>query len=102
MNWTFNDDRHALMAAVDGKGEFAFHTQLRNDEDEATITNERAADLFREASGVKISCEVLPHIGWTAGHTLVADHFISDWVIIGGDAAHLFTPAGGLGYNPAI
>ena len=29
MNWTFNDNRRALMAAVDGKGEFAFHTQLK-------------------------------------------------------------------------
>ena len=47
------------MAAVDGKGEFAFHTQLRSDEDEATITDERAADLFREACGVNIDCEVL-------------------------------------------
>ena len=102
MNWTFNNDRRAFIAAVDGKGEFAFHTQLSSDEDEATITDERAADLFREACGVNIDCEVLSHMGWTAGHSLVADHFISDRVIIGGDAAHLFTPTGGLGYNTAV
>src|SRR5947207_4973368 len=29
MNVSFNRDRRAFMAAVDGKGEFAFHTQLR-------------------------------------------------------------------------
>src|SRR5437868_5172069 len=39
---------------------------------------------------------------WTAGHTLVADSFGRGRVFIGGDAAHLFTPTGGLGYNTAI
>src|SRR4051812_32041338 len=32
MNVTFNRERRALMCAVDGKGEFAFHTQLRDGE----------------------------------------------------------------------
>jgi hypothetical protein len=33
MNVTFNSDRRAFMAAVDGTGELAFHTQLREGED---------------------------------------------------------------------
>ncbi|HEY7632367.1 MAG TPA: FAD-dependent monooxygenase, partial [Thermoleophilaceae bacterium] len=40
MNVTFNRDRRAFMAAVDGKGEFAFHTQLREGEDEARLTED--------------------------------------------------------------
>lgn len=39
---------------------------------------------------------------WTAGHALVAERFGEGRVFIGGDAAHLFTPTGGLGYNTAV
>jgi hypothetical protein len=39
---------------------------------------------------------------WTAGHSLVAEKFSEKSVFIGGDAAHLFTPTGGLGYNTAV
>jgi len=102
MNWTFNPDRRAFMAAVDGQGEFAFHTQLRDDETEDTITDEGARRLFQEACGKEVDCEILGHMGWTAGHALVADSFGSGRVLMGGDAAHLFTPAGGLGYNTAV
>src|SRR5262249_8526397 len=35
-------------------------------------------------------------------HALVADGFRRGRVFLGGDAAHLFTPAGGLGYNTAV
>lgn len=102
MNWTFNRDRRAFMAAVDGKGDFAFHTQLQPDEDETTLTDEDARALFHQACGAEIPCEILSHMGWTAGHALVADKMREGNVFIGGDAAHLFTPTGGLGYNTAV
>ena len=102
MNCTFNDDRRAFMAAVDGRGEFAFHTQLRDGEDEEAITDDDARHMFQVAVGVPVDCEILSKTGWTAGHALVADRFCQGRVFIGGDAAHLFTPAGGLGYNTAI
>jgi 2-polyprenyl-6-methoxyphenol hydroxylase-like FAD-dependent oxidoreductase len=102
MNWTFNQERRAFMAAVDGRGEFAFHTQLRDGESEEEMTDQDARALFQQACGAEIECEILGHMGWTAGHALVADRFGSGRVWIGGDAAHLFTPAGGLGYNTAV
>jgi len=37
-----------------------------------------------------------------AGFTLVADKFQRGRVLLGGDAVHLFTPTGGLGYNTAV
>src|SRR5262249_27006864 len=40
MNVTFNRDRRAFMAAVDGRSEFAFHTQLRAHELEQDITQD--------------------------------------------------------------
>ncbi|MFT4063842.1 FAD-dependent oxidoreductase [Paraburkholderia sp.] len=102
MNVTFNQDRRAFMAAVDGNGEFAFHTQLRPHEKEDTITDADARALFIAATGVDLDVEVLSRGGWTAGHSLVAEHFQRGRVFLGGDAVHLFTPTGGLGYNTAV
>ena len=99
MSVTFNRDRRAFMAAVDGKGEFAFHTQLREGED---AERPDAAGLFHAAAGARIDATVLACDTWTAGHALVADRFGRGRVLLGGDAAHLFTPAGGLGYNTAV
>ncbi|CCE01414.1 FAD-dependent oxidoreductase [Bradyrhizobium sp. STM 3809] len=98
----FNRDRRAFMAAVNGRDEFAFHTQLRPGEDESAITADDAKAAFQRACGSDIPCEVLSHLTWTAGHALVAESMQRGRVFLGGDAAHLFTPTGGLGYNTAI
>ncbi len=102
MNVTFNPHRRAFMAAVDGKSEFAFHTQLREHESEDTVTDDYARKMFRDAVGADVTVEVLARGGWTAGHSLVSNRFQRGRVFIGGDAAHLFTPTGGLGYNTAV
>ena len=102
MNVTFNRDRRAFMAAIDGKGEFAFHTQLRESEDPERAGPADAARLFHAAAGARIEATILACDTWTAGHALVADRFGRGRVLLGGDAAHLFTPAGGLGYNTAV
>jgi 2-polyprenyl-6-methoxyphenol hydroxylase-like FAD-dependent oxidoreductase len=102
MNVTFNRVRRAFMCAVDGKQEFAFHTQLRDGEDEDAITEEDALAMFRAAVGAPIDAEVVSRGTWTAGHALVAERFRKGRIFLGGDAVHLFTPAGGLGYNTAV
>ena len=102
MNVSFNRERRCFMPAVDGKGEFAFHTQLKPHEDEGQIDDARAADMVRQAIGAPLDVEVLSRDTWTAGHALVAERFAEGRVFIGGDAAHLFTPTGGLGYNTAV
>lgn len=102
MNVTFNNQRRAFMAAVDGRGEFAFHTQLRDGEKEKDITVGDALEMFRAAVGYPVEAEILSCGTWTAGYALVADSYSRDRIFLGGDAVHLFTPAGGLGYNTAI
>jgi 2-polyprenyl-6-methoxyphenol hydroxylase-like FAD-dependent oxidoreductase len=102
MNVTFNRDRRAFAVAVDGRGEFAFHTQLRSHEREDQLTDADARQLFEAAVGLPIAAEVLSRCSWTAGHALVAEAFQRGRVLLGGDAAHLFTPTGGLGYNTAV
>jgi 2-polyprenyl-6-methoxyphenol hydroxylase-like FAD-dependent oxidoreductase len=102
MNVTINRDRRALMAAVDGRGEFAFHTQLRANEEESLVTQADAEAMIQAAIGARVDLEILSRGTWTAGHSLVADRFQAGRVFLGGDAAHLFTPTGGLGYNTAV
>jgi 2-polyprenyl-6-methoxyphenol hydroxylase-like FAD-dependent oxidoreductase len=102
MNVTVNRDRRAFMAAVDGKAEFAFHTQLRAHENENRISDADAKTMFRAAVGRDIDIEIIDQRTWTAGYALVSEHFAKGRVFLGGDAAHLFTPAGGLGYNTAV
>jgi hypothetical protein len=102
MNVNFNRERRCFMPAVDGKSEFAFHTQLKPHEDEAAVTDAAAAAMVQQAIGAPLAVEVLARDSWTAGHSLVADSFGAGRVFIGGDAAHLFTPTGGLGYNTAV
>jgi 2-polyprenyl-6-methoxyphenol hydroxylase-like FAD-dependent oxidoreductase len=102
MNVTFNRERRAFMAAVDGRGEFAFHTQLRPHETKENVSDADALAMFRAALGAPIEGQVLGRDTWTAGHALVAEHFQRGRVFLGGDAVHLFTPTGGLGYNTAV
>src|SRR6185503_15630870 len=102
MNVSFNRERRCFMPAVDGGQEFAFHTQLKPHEDEARVTDESAAGMVRQAIGAPLAVEVLARDTWTAGHSLVAERFGAGRVFIAGDAAHLFTPTGGLGYNTAV
>ncbi|MCD6041772.1 MAG: hypothetical protein K0R40_1375 [Burkholderiales bacterium] len=100
MNVAFNPERRCFMPAVDGKGEFAFHTQL--EKPEASVTEADAIAMAQQAIGLPLRVEVIARAFWTAGHSLVAEEFSRNRVFIGGDAAHLFTPMGGLGYNTAV
>jgi 2-polyprenyl-6-methoxyphenol hydroxylase-like FAD-dependent oxidoreductase len=102
MYWAFNAQRRSWLAAVNGRDEFAFHTQLRPEEEGRALTPERATELFHQAMGRPLDIEVLALDTWIAGHALVAERLGGGRVLLAGDAAHLFTPAGGLGYNTAV
>lgn len=97
-----NHERRAFMASVDGRSEFAFHAAVHAGEDAQDWGETQARQVFAQALGREIGIEVLSCGTWTAGHSLVAQSFGRGRVFIGGDAAHLFTPAGGLGYNTAV
>ena len=94
--------QRSFIMSVDGVSEFAFHPQLADDTDVDALTHADAWALFARASGLDIPIEILSMAPWLAGHALVASRFQQGRVFIGGDAAHLFTPTGGLGYNTAV
>lgn len=97
-----NHERRVFMASVDGRGEFAFHAAVHPHETPEDWTHEDARRIFAEASGMDIPIEILSTGIWIAGHSLVAERYQRGRVFIAGDAAHLFTPTGGLGYNTAV
>jgi len=102
MYWTFTHQRRALLATVDGKGSFALQTQLRPGETLEDITEEVARRLFLQAVGCDIPCQVKGMAQWVAGRALVAGRFRDGRILLGGDAVHIFTPTGGMGYNTAV
>lgn len=97
-----NHERRSFMASVDGHAEYAFHAALRPGEDADTWTEADARRVFYEAVGAEVPIEILSMGTWLAGHALVAQRLQRGRVFIAGDAAHLFTPTGGLGYNTAV
>jgi hypothetical protein len=102
MYWTINHDRRAFMAAVNGHDRFAIHTQLAPSQQARDISDAQAKAMFHEAMAAQLDIEILGRSAWNAGHTLVAEKFQRGRILLGGDAVHLFTPTGGLGYNTAV
>src|SRR5882672_10632568 len=97
--WAMNREQRALMNAIDGRELWVLHVQLpREGADPAAYARE---SLVR-ATGREFPFEILGIAEWTAGFTLVAERFGSGRVFIAGDAAHLFTPTGGQGYNTSV
>ncbi|WP_439588495.1 FAD-dependent oxidoreductase [Hydrogenophaga sp.] len=97
-----NAERRAFMASVDGQSEFAFHAAIHDGEDAEGWNEEDARRIFAQAMGRELPIDILSMLTWTAGHALVAERFQRGRVFLAGDAAHLFTPTGGLGYNTAV
>lgn len=97
-----NPQLRAFIMSVDGVSEFAFHIQMADDDATEALTEADARRLFSLAYGQDIEIEILSMAIWLAGHALVAESFQRGRVLLGGDAVHLFTPTGGLGYNTAV
>ena len=102
MYWAVNRERRSFMATVNGRDEFNFHTQLKTGEDAEFISDAQAKACSTRRSGAELDVAIIARSSWNAGYTLVAERFQRGRIFLGGDAAHLFTPAGGLGYNTAV
>ena len=99
MYWTFNRTRRAVLISANGRDEFFMFSQIPAG---IQLQDETVREFVRAAVGGDTVVEILASVPWTAGYSLVAERFQTGRILIAGDAAHLFTPTGGFGYNTAI
>lgn len=97
--WTLNPEQRALIISVDGRGRFIINIQLREGQ---LPDDDDVGRRISKALGVDLPFELISNTAWTAGFALVAEKMHEGRVFLAGDAAHLFTPTGGLGYNTGI
>ncbi|MEK9661688.1 MAG: FAD-dependent oxidoreductase [Alphaproteobacteria bacterium] len=102
MNVNIHPHRRCFFIALDGASEFVFHTQLKPGEDRDAVSETQARTMFAECMGRPVDFEIVSRTSWTAGFVLVAERLQAGRLFLAGDAAHLFTPTGGLGYNTAV
>jgi 2-polyprenyl-6-methoxyphenol hydroxylase-like FAD-dependent oxidoreductase len=100
--WSMNHAQRGTMVTIDGKGEFTFGMQLPRDKEEGDISEAESVARFRTMVGAEIPVEIINRKSWHAGYSLVAQAYQRGRVFMAGDAVHLFTPTGGLGYNTAV
>jgi len=100
--WTLNHTQRALIVAVDGRSRFIINIQLRPDQQADGLDDIEVGKRIGNALGAPIPFTLLSNTVWTAGFALVAEKMQVGRVFLAGDAAHLFTPTGGMGYNTGI
>lgn len=100
--WAINPERRGMILSLNGRDEFVHTTQLRPGELPEQLSDAAVRELIHSAMGQSFELEIIARSPWTAGLTLVAERFQAGRAFMGGDAVHLFTPTGGLGYNTAV
>lgn len=102
--WAINPEQRGLICAIDGASTFVHHTPII--ENDNAPTYEDACTALEAAMGVGFEYDILEFREWTAGFALVAEQMADKTedphIFLCGDAAHLFTPTGGQGYNTAV
>ncbi|MDH3739289.1 MAG: FAD-dependent monooxygenase, partial [Alphaproteobacteria bacterium] len=97
--WIVTPDLRALLVSVDGRDQFVLLSRIPDGIDASEIDDR---DLINRAAGVPVDVDIILRQPWTAGHALLAQSFGRGRIWLAGDAAHLFTPTGGLGMNTGI
>jgi 2-polyprenyl-6-methoxyphenol hydroxylase-like FAD-dependent oxidoreductase len=97
--WIVNPEQRGVLIAIDGHDVWAAGIQLKPG---LTPDDIDVAAVLTALVGRPFEFELLNKGAWLAGHMLVADRWRVGRCLIAGDAAHLFTPAAGMGYNTSI
>ncbi len=97
--WAVNAVQRGMLVAVNGVDTFVFFLQLKAGQAAETVDYRSA--MFA-ATGSEFAFDLIAVGPWQAGFCLVADKFSQGRAFFAGDAAHLFTPTGGMGYNTSV
>lgn len=97
--WVVSSKMRGLLVTVNGIDTFVVLVQLKEDQ---TLADLDADKTLRDLMEVPFHYEIIACTPWSAGFALVADRFKIGRLMIAGDAAHLFTPTGGMGYNTSV
>ncbi|HZD90282.1 MAG TPA: FAD-dependent monooxygenase [Pseudolabrys sp.] len=99
MTFIINPELRAMMYAQDGGTRWVAHYQVPKGVEWKTL-DPRA--IVARMLGADVDFEIVSGGPWTGGLALVAEHYQQGRAFLAGDAAHLFTPLGGLGMNTGI
>jgi hypothetical protein len=99
MTWIINPELRGMMYSQDGRQLWVLHYQVPPGLDWQAVD---ARATVRTMIGADVDFDILSGGPWTGGLALVAEHYQAGRVFLAGDAAHLFTPLGGLGMNTGI
>jgi len=99
MTWIINPQMRAMMYAQDGRETWVVHYQVPKGTDWRAVD---AKATIGAMLGADVPFDIISGGPWTGGLALVAEHYQAGPVFLAGDAAHLFTPLGGLGMNTGI
>ena len=99
MYWQVNPQAPSLIGPMDREDIWFFMpTKLPSG---MSLSNEDAASLIRDATGIDLPYNILSKDEWVASR-LLADKYSSGRSFLAGDACHLHPPFGGYGMNMGI